>query len=150
LAGMMPTCLERSFPATATGMHAALEAIDQFCTASKIDAVLLARVRIAVEELFSNTIKYGYGEECERPVRLRLDSAPAVTLTYEDDAAPFDPTLWRPAERAEGSTDGSSVGRKGIMLILGLSSTAHYLPRPMGNCLEITFETAAAKSRHGG
>ena len=88
----MPTDLEVSFPATTSGMVAALRTIEHSGVAWNLDADLIGRLSIIVEELFSNTIKYGYGQECDLPVRLRLAAIPVLTLVYEDDAAPFDPT----------------------------------------------------------
>src|SRR5579863_8062737 len=78
----MASELKLSFPATISGLIASLEAIDHAGATWSLDIDLVSRVRIIVEELFSNTIKYGYGQECERPVRLRLGVHPELTLTY--------------------------------------------------------------------
>ncbi|HEV2673138.1 MAG TPA: ATP-binding protein [Aliidongia sp.] len=134
----MPTDLEVSFPATTSGMVAALETIEHSGLAWNLGPDQIGRLRIIVEELFSNTIKYGYGRECDYPVRLRLEMAPVLTLTYEDDAAPFDPTLWKPAEAME-TPDQRPEGQAGIKMVLGLSVTAIYRPRAGGNCLVITL-----------
>jgi anti-sigma regulatory factor (Ser/Thr protein kinase) len=134
----MPTELEVSFPATASGMVAALQTIEHSGRAWNLGADLVMRLCIIVEELFSNTIKYGYGRECDHPVRLRLLLEPVLTLIYEDDAPPFDPTAWRheaedllPHERPEG--------KAGIKMVLGLSVSAVYQARDGGNCLVITL-----------
>ncbi len=84
-----------NYPAKINALHAALDAIEQACNAWKIDISLVSRARIVVEELFSNTIKYGYGGECEKPVRLRLQRDPELTLTYEDEAPAFNPLIWK-------------------------------------------------------
>jgi anti-sigma regulatory factor (Ser/Thr protein kinase) len=134
----MPTELEASFPATASGMVAALQTIEHSAGAWNLGADLAMRLCIIVEELFSNTIKYGYGRECDHPVRLWLLPEPVPTLIYEDDAAPFDPTAWQheieellPHERPEG--------KAGIKMVLGLSVSAVYRPRDGGNRLVITL-----------
>ncbi len=79
---------ELELPATMEGLSAALDAVEQYC--ARMNRDLVSRARIVVEELFSNTIKYGYGGESDHRVRLRLAADPVLTLVYEDDAPPFD------------------------------------------------------------
>jgi serine/threonine-protein kinase RsbW len=138
----MASELKLSFPATMDGLIASLEAIDHTGVTWNLDAGLVSRVRLIVEELFSNTIKYGYGAECDRPVRLHFSSDASLTLAYEDDAAPFDPTAMAPESDAAIMDENRAEGRAGIALVLGLCATAKYLPRPGGNCLVMTFPTA--------
>jgi anti-sigma regulatory factor (Ser/Thr protein kinase) len=137
----MASELKLSFPATMDGLIASLEAIDHTGATWNLDPGLVSRVRLIVEELFSNTIKYGYGVECERPVRLHLSTDTSLTIAYEDDATPFDPTA-REEESLDSIMDEDRPeGRAGIALVLGLCATAKYLPRPDGNCLVMTFPT---------
>ena len=133
----MPAELKQSFPATTNGLRAALEAIDQAGKAWSLNPDLVTRMQIIVEELFSNTIKYGYGMECGRPVRLHLLGGPPPRLAYEDEAPPFDLTSWKPPT---ASHDEVPVGQAGLALGLGLSSSVHYVARPQGNHIEIGFE----------
>ncbi len=138
----MASELKLSFPATMDGLIASLEAIDHTGTTWNLDPGLVSRVRLIVEELFSNTIKYGYGAECDRPVRLHLSTDTSLTIAYEDDAAPFDPTAVAPESDDSIMDEDRPEGRAGIALVLGLCATAKYLPRPSGNCLVMTFATA--------
>ena len=133
----MRTDLDDVFPATTQGLHAALTAIERFCAGRNLDADLVSRARIIVEELFTNTIKYGYGGECDRPVRLRLAVDPALTLTLEDEATQFDPTRWRPHPSADVPADQKPEGKTGIALVLGLARRVRYIARERGNCIEI-------------
>jgi anti-sigma regulatory factor (Ser/Thr protein kinase) len=134
-----PNELNLNHPATLSALHAALDAIEEACKGWKIDISLVSRARIVVEELFSNTIKYGYGEECKKPVRLGLRPLPELTLVYEDEAPPFNPLTWTtkrddallPAERRPGLA--------GIALVTGLSATACYERHDGVNRLTITF-----------
>ena len=135
----MPNELEVCIPATVSGLITALATIDQFRATRNLDADLVARARIVIEELISNTIKYGYRGECDRPIRLRLCAEPALTLVYEDQAGPFDPTLWRQNEEWTAASRERQEGRSGIALLLGLSSAAEYHRTPDGNRLVVTF-----------
>jgi len=139
----MPTDLAVSFPATTSGMVAALGTIEDTAAAWNLGTEIIARLRLIVEELMTNTIKYGYGRECDRPIRLRLSAGPVPTLTYEDDAPPFDPTRWRPADETALPGDGPE-GQAGIKMVLGLSSSAAYEPRLDGNRLVLTLGAIAS------
>jgi serine/threonine-protein kinase RsbW len=135
----MRTDLDETFPAKTEGLHAALRAIEQFCAERNLDADLVSRARVIVEELFSNTIKYGYGGECDRPVRVRLTNDNVLRLTLEDEAAKFDPTRWRPDHPADVPADRQREGKAGIALVLGLATQVRYVACEKGNCIEITI-----------
>jgi anti-sigma regulatory factor (Ser/Thr protein kinase) len=121
--------------ATTTGLRSSLDRIRESCTRSNLSRDTISRLQIVVEELFSNTIKYGYGGECERPVRLRLRCSPQIELVYEDLAPPFDPTAWRETTPPGDGADG----RQGIALVLGLAESTRYERLPAGNRLTLRF-----------
>lgn len=134
-----PPVLEWNYTAKTDSLYAALGAIEQACMAWNIDAALLSRARIVVEELFSNTIKYGYGEECDAVIRIRLAANPILTLVYEDDAPLFDPTLWKFEANEDVRPDRRPEGRAGIAMVMGLCATVVYQPRDGRNHLAMTF-----------
>ena len=141
----MASDLKMSFPATTDGLLAALETAERYGVAQALTTEQVSRVRIVVEELFTNTIKYGYGEECVRPVRLHFSADPVPTLIYEDEAPPFDPMAWLASEPAELPADQRPEGQAGIAMIAGLSSSVTYHPRPGGNRVMLTFADAIGK-----
>jgi serine/threonine-protein kinase RsbW len=124
--------------ATTAGLRSCLDRIRESCTRSNLPRDTISRLQIVVEELFSNTIKYGYGGECERPVRLRLRTSPRIELVYEDAAPAFDPTAWQEAPPSADPPRGR-VGRKGIPLVLGMTESARYQRLPEGNRLTLHF-----------
>jgi anti-sigma regulatory factor (Ser/Thr protein kinase) len=128
--------LALELPATSSGLHSCLASIEEACAAWKSSRDAISRLRVVVEELYSNTIKYGYGGECERPVRIRLRCSPHIELVYEDAAPAFDPTAWLEQHRPAPSED-DVAGRKGIALALGLSSSARYERLAGGNRLTL-------------
>jgi serine/threonine-protein kinase RsbW len=133
----MPADVDLTSPATTSGLHAALQSISEACRTASIDDDLAFRARIVVEELFTNAIKYGYGGECDRPVRIRLAMGTVLTLIYEDDAPPFDPTVWRGAAQRP---DQRPEGQAGIDMVVGLSSSVKYAQVAGGNRLTIILE----------
>jgi anti-sigma regulatory factor (Ser/Thr protein kinase) len=134
-----PEPLNLQYAATMDGLFAALRALEQACNNWNIDTGLVSRALIVVEELFSNSIKYGYGGACEKPVRLRLEARPRLTITYEDDAPPFDPTGWKAPDNEALAPEDRPEGQAGIALVTGLCASAVYQPREGGNRLVMTF-----------
>ena len=129
----MAETLTLELPARAAGLRQALERLEGWCAGQGLARELALRLLIIVEELVTNSIKYGYGGECDRPVRLTLAAAgDGLELAYEDEAPPFDPTAWR-GPLPESAL--SPVGRTGIALVLGMARAARYEPRPGGNRL---------------
>jgi anti-sigma regulatory factor (Ser/Thr protein kinase) len=137
----MPGDLDVNVPATTRGLQAALAAIDDFCAARGCTDDVQRRARVVVEELFTNTIKYGYRGECERPVRLSLVSGRGVTLVFEDEAPPFDPTHWTPPPLLPGDRP---PGQAGIAMIMGLSTRVTYETLARGNRVTVVI------AREGG
>ena len=121
------------------GLFAALRALEQACNNWNINADLVSRALIVVEELFSNTIKYGYGGECAQAVRLGLAPLPRLTITYEDDAPLFDPTGWKAPDNEALAPEDRPEGQTGIAMVTGLCASAVYQPRTCGNRLVMTF-----------
>lgn len=126
----MPGDLDVNVPATTRGLQAALTALDQFCAARGLAHEVQKRARIVIEELFTNTIKYGYGGACERPVRLAFSCDAGLTVVFEDEAPAFDPTRWMPPPLPPGERP---PGQAGIAMILGLSTRVTHEALALGN-----------------
>ena len=129
-----------SYTAKTGSLFAALDAIEQACKTWNIDAALVSRARIVVEELFTNTIKYGYGGECDSSIRIHLAVRPRLTLVYGDDAPLFDPTHWKSESDDAVLPDARAEGRAGIAMVMGLCAAATYQAQDGRNCLTLTFE----------
>jgi serine/threonine-protein kinase RsbW len=127
-------------PATAAGLRSSLERITRACAGTKLPRDTAWRLQIVVEELFSNTIKYGYGGESEQPVHLHLRLSPRISLVYQDAAPPFDPTAWR--ETVPPAKAREQLGHRGIALVLGLAESARYRRLAGGNRLTLRFAGA--------
>jgi serine/threonine-protein kinase RsbW len=136
--------LEIELPATRSALLSCLETIGEFGAAARLPADIVGKVRIVIEELYSNTIKYGYGGECDRRVWLRLSAAASLTVIYEDDAPTFDPTSWLTpspdGERRPSAAESLREGEAGLALTFGLASSVAYEPRAAGNRLIMIFD----------
>ena len=54
-------------------------------------------VGLAIEELVTNSIKYGYSDDNEHIIRVTISIQPDyIKIVFEDDGNPFDPTASPP------------------------------------------------------
>lgn len=92
------------------------------------------RLQLIVEELLTNTIRHGHGEECDAAVDIRLEhKMPDLLLTYRDTAGDFDPTRFAPSEST------ADIGGLGIELIRGMSSVFRYHRAAGHNVIELAL-----------
>jgi serine/threonine-protein kinase RsbW len=126
-----------NYTAKMDSLVVALDAIEQACNARNIDAGLISRARIVVEELFSNTIKYGYGGACDGAIRIGLLASPRLTILYGDDAPLFDPTQWK--SDSDVLPDQRPEGRSGVAIVMGLCAHVAWRPQDGRNSLVLVF-----------
>jgi serine/threonine-protein kinase RsbW len=63
-----------------------------FCERHGIGRPTALRLRLVIEELFTNSIQHGYGGECDTPIRIALAMIDGyLAVEYEDSAPPYDP-----------------------------------------------------------
>jgi serine/threonine-protein kinase RsbW len=134
-------------PAVIGSLREAVQYVDDLARAGGLPAVRAGRLRLAVEELVTNTITHGYGDSRGPWQHLLLESGiepDQVWVRIVDDAPPFDPTrshapndLDRPlAERTPGGLGlylaGQSVdrmlyeyagGRNRVTLVINRTNT---------------------------
>jgi serine/threonine-protein kinase RsbW len=109
---------------------------------SGMDARLVMRLRLAVEELFVNTVLHGHGGDSDAPVdvTIRLDGD-VVVLRYEDTAPPFDPFARVASPATTGSVEARDVGRLGVFLITQIARRCSYARAGSRN--QVTVELPA-------
>ncbi len=89
---------------------------------------------LAVEEMVTNIIKYGYDDSHEHLVGIRIAVTPDhLTLVFEDDGHPFDPTQ-RPPPDIEKLVESQKIGGLGIELVRRM-------------CDKMTYERAGGRNR---
>jgi serine/threonine-protein kinase RsbW len=103
-----------------------------------LDPRLVMRLRLAVEELFVNTVIHGHGGDSDASVEVtvRLDGG-RIVLIYEDAAPPFDPfaTVERPDPAA--TVEARDVGHLGVFLITQLAERCEYTRSGDRNCVTV-------------
>ena len=116
-----------SIPAEAAAMSRVLDFVAAFAAEHQLPHEEVARVSIVLEELLTNTVKYGYpasdGRGC---VEISLELVEAqLTIQFIDDACEFDPFA---AALPEVSDDADSrpVGGLGLLVVCALSDERRY------------------------
>jgi serine/threonine-protein kinase RsbW len=134
--------LDLDLPATFDGLRDGLAAIEHHCVAAGLPHTVVARTLTVFEEIFTNTVKYGYGERGEGRIRAMLTGGDPLRLVFEDSAPPFDPTAWDSSADLATDLAERPIGRHGIALVMGLSRTARWQKLSPGN--RLTLELTAA------
>ena len=81
---------------------------------------------LAIEEVVTNIIKYGYDDDHEHLVGIRISvTRDHLTLVFEDDGHPFDPTQ-RPPPDIEKIVESQKAGGLGIELVRRICENMSY------------------------
>lgn len=121
------------------------EAIDPASDAAeawllKIDASpdALYLVRLAIEELVLNCIKYGYDDAAEHTIVIKLSvTGETLTITVIDDGHPFDPLTAPPPDLSVDLLD-RPIGGLGLHMLRELADHLSYRRCNNTNQLTIT------------
>ncbi len=123
----------RCFPARLKSLTDVLSHIATICKESGLNHNTRLRVELAIEELFTNTVRHGYGQDSDQPVWIAADNHNGnLCITYQDAAPAFNP-LDRPSDRVP-----PPIGGLGVTLVENFSYT-HYDYANGRNTLTLTF-----------
>jgi anti-sigma regulatory factor (Ser/Thr protein kinase)/class 3 adenylate cyclase len=101
-------------------------AVDTFCAERRISQDVAYTVNLAIDELLTNTINYGYLDRAEHTIEVVLVAAGnRLTLRIRDDAVPFDPTLATSPD-IEADIDERAIGGLGIHLVRTMMDSVEY------------------------
>ena len=122
--------------------------MDRACQQADCSPGQRTRVQLVVEELFSNTVKYGRREAVPASVTISVDLAGKhpMTVHYEDDAPQHDAFDQAGAEDSlKASVTSRRVGGLGIVLVRELGKDVSYSWSSGKN--HVTFSVAADTPR---
>ena len=81
-----------TFPARMSALSDAVAFLERSALTANLAAGTALKLAFTLEELFTNTVRHGFGADSDHPVNLEIAVAPSeVTLTYTDDAPAFNP-----------------------------------------------------------
>jgi serine/threonine-protein kinase RsbW len=97
------------------------------------------KVSLALEELVTNTVKYGYDDRNRHEIEVSLAwEPPHLVLRLEDDGHPFDP-LAAPAPDMGAPLETRTVGGLGLHLVRQMADAFTYRRAGDRNRLELRF-----------
>ncbi len=141
-AGAVDT-LELSLVNDLRAIAGAADKIGAFCAEHGLAEEISFEVNLAVDELLTNTISYGYDddEEYRIDLSLRLEGGTLI-VEIADDGRPFDP-LQAPEPDLGASLEERTVGGLGIYLVRKTKDSVAYRREDGRNVVTLTKRTAA-------
>jgi serine/threonine-protein kinase RsbW len=97
------------------------------CDTADVGRDACLRLALLVEELFTNTVAHGHGQDSEAPVTIALEVTPArIRLVYEDTGPAYDPFAQLAPPHDAMDVDERAVGGLGIVLIAAMARDVEY------------------------
>ena len=102
-------------------------AVDILAEAEGWEPALLFQIKLVLEEIGTNIVKYGYEQEGKRDIRITLTSeSHALTMEIVDDGKPFDPFADSPPPDLDSPVEERPIGGLVVYLVRKLMDEAHY------------------------
>jgi anti-sigma regulatory factor (Ser/Thr protein kinase) len=112
----------RTFPADIPEIENVYAFISQTLSENGIGPAIENLFNLAVDEIFSNIVRYGYASDASRPtadaaiqITVQIDGD-GVSMTFRDRGEPFDPLQARPPDLSL-AIDERPVGGLGIYIV---------------------------------
>jgi anti-sigma regulatory factor (Ser/Thr protein kinase) len=135
---------ETAIPNRLAALMPAIEQIDSCLEQWGADANARYLTRLAVEELGTNIIKYGYDDQDEHTILLRVACEKDVfRIRLEDDGHEFDPCRG-PEPNPDQGLEERKPGGWGLSLVRRLSAGMHYERRGDHNVVSVLVPRAIA------
>ena len=132
-------------PATHAGASRAAAAFDEFCRVREVPAEGRWRLQIALDEILSNTMHYGFRDRSGVVALTFSHDAQSVTVEIVDDAPAFDPRR-APVPDTTLPLEARRPGGLGLVLVESLVDDVAYERRGDENRLTLTWRPRADRS----
>ncbi|MGE5339054.1 MAG: ATP-binding protein [Gemmatimonadota bacterium] len=125
--------------------------IEEACSKGGTDEDTAYALRLAVEEVCINLIRYGYKDMAPGPIRVSFQrSGDMFTVTIHDHARPFDPAS-APEPDLTSDAEARPIGGLGWYLVKQSVDRVDYRSDPQGgNLLTLTKRGASARQPEKG
>ena len=119
------------------------ESVDDFCAHQTIPAACAFKLNIALEELLTNTISYGYADTGRHEIAVDI-AREGETLVAEisDDARQYDP-LQAPPPDLDSAIEDRRIGGLGVHLVKTMMDDVTYAYRDGRNYVTLRKKIAA-------
>lgn len=131
-------------------LPALMNVVEQACRQADADDDALFSIRLAVEEVFTNILHYGY-PGCTGPITIQIDAQPGEVRISLADAAPrFDPATV-PEPELDAPLEEREVGGWGWHFVRQVMDRVEWEPREQGgNLFTLVKSLPAASSSQQG
>lgn len=103
-----------------------VRAVDRLAAEHHIAAQVVSDMQIALDELLTNIVKYGYTDDAEHEIRIRLRVLDdALEATVEDDGVPFNPLESKAPDTSRPLRE-RRIGGVGLHFVKNLMSDVRY------------------------
>jgi serine/threonine-protein kinase RsbW len=127
--GVMSRTIELSLDVDVAEIPRAAEAVDAFCAENGLDPKIAFDVNLAIDELATNTISYGFDGLAAAKGRIRIvlkvDES-GVELHLADNGAPYDPFTQAPPPVMDGDVEDRPIGGFGVHFVKCLMDEISY------------------------
>jgi anti-sigma regulatory factor (Ser/Thr protein kinase) len=112
--------------------------IEEFCQAWGIQFGEMHKINLAMEEVISNIINYGYDDDAEHEIEIHANLQDAVLkIRIEDDAKAFNPLDYQDPEDLDKPIEERSIGGLGIFFVKKMMDRVEYRHESNHNILII-------------
>jgi anti-sigma regulatory factor (Ser/Thr protein kinase) len=102
------------------------EGVDRFLRAFEVPEATIFQINLALDELLTNAISYGYSDDAAHAIRVGVSVACGqIDVRIVDDAAEFDPFARAPVDAAAEIED-RAIGGLGIHLVKEMMKRVDY------------------------
>ena len=109
--------------------------VDEFCKANNLTQDTLFALNLSIEEILTNIISYGYDDNDEHIILVRLYmNQGQVNIEVEDDGKPFNPLEVEPPD-IHKPLDERPIGGLGIHLVKNHMDSLQYKRKEERNLL---------------
>ena len=120
-------------------LNEAIERLDAFLEAESAPLKLAYVARLTLEELVTNTIKYGYDNPDEHRISVVLQLGSPATMTIEDDGHPFNPLTDAPEPDLAASAEDRPIGGLGLHMVKSMTASLDYQREGHHNRFRVVF-----------
>jgi anti-sigma regulatory factor (Ser/Thr protein kinase) len=127
------------------------ELVEQLAEEHGLSDDAVFALNVALDEMLSNIIKYGYTDDAIHEIHIRFSFAgPMLTVEIEDDGQPFDPCAAAPVD-VDAPMEERKVGGLGIHIVRKLMKDVGYERMNGRNRLimKMLLDPKTTKENHG-
>ena len=111
--------MRKNFERTLSSLEDVFLFLDDFAADNKLDPATLFNLRLVVEELFTNIIKYSTHSRKKIIIDISLSEAVLVLQLFDKNGQPFDPDR-SPTYDIQQSLEERPIGKLGLHLVKNL------------------------------